>query len=638
MSTTTKRNQTFFYSTAGLCVSVLILILVNYLAAHSFVRADFTDDKLHTLSPGTKEVLSRLKSPVTIRFYCTQEADAMPNNLKSYGARIEDLLKEFELVGDGKIRIEIHDPEPDSDAEDAAALDGIEGQQIAPGERIYFGLAVSCVDQSLSVPFVSPAAENRLEYNITRMIYRVSDPQELKIGIMSSFPVMGGANAGMPPMPRQPREPAWVFVDELKKDFDVAEIESTTDAIDDDVAILIVIHPKDVSETTLFAIDQFVLRGGKLVAFVDSASVMQSQFQSAPPMGGQDASSSLGKLFDAWGVEFEADKVVVDMTYSTEVGGQGGQRQVSPAVLTLDSRAMNAEDIITGPLENVIMLYAGAFTGEPAEGLKKTVLMRTSTQSQLIDSFRAQLPASTIQKDFESDDKEYALAIRLLGRFKSAFPDGKPEAPDDESDDSANSEAADNASYLAEAENDNAVILIGDADMIYDDFWVRKSNFFGQTLQQVISENNVLLQNSVEQLSGDQSLISIRSRGVTKRPFTVIRDMQMEAEKKYKQEMANLEEELSEAQQKINELQSTKKDQKQKYIMSPEQTRELEKFQEKQVEVRRRLKELRKQLRKDIDRLETRLKLVNILMMPFVVVVCGIGFYFVRRNRASSSR
>ncbi len=627
MSKNSKNIQTLLFSATGIVVMAVLMIAINVITSHLHLRKDLTEDKLYTLSDGSKQIIGKLKSPVTLRFYCTRSQTEMPIYLKSYAKRIEDLLKEYEIAGGSKLKIEKYDPSPDSDAEDAAALDGIDGQTLQTGEKIYLGLAVNCIDETLSIPFLSPNTESTLEYDITRLILRVANPSQIVIGVMSTLPVMGDKlppNVGYP----QRQVPApWVFVSELKKDFNVREIQIDADKIPEDISVLVVVHPKGVSDKTQFAIDQYILKGGKMVAFVDPMSAIESQFSKSdsgrptPP-----GSSTLKFLFDAWGVEFDTQKIIIDMKNSTEVGAQGGrQRQTSPSVLSLDSRSLNVGDIIASSLDKVIFAYSGAFTGEVEDGLTKTVLVHTSKQSQLVESYKAQLPEKAIAKDFKPEDKEYALAIRLVGNFKTAFENGPP-AGDDES-------KLDDSEYLKESTDSGAVILVADADMIYDDFWVRKTSFFGQTIHQVFSDNNNLLQNSAEQLSGDSSLISIRSRGVTNRPFLVVKDMQLEAEKKYKKEISDLEEELSEAQQKIGELNRTKKDQSQRFIMSKEQARELEKFQEKKVEVNKRLKELRKQLRKDVDSLEIRLKLINIASVPAGVCVFGLMFAFIRKKR-----
>ncbi len=627
MSKNNKNIQTLLFSATGIVVMAVLMVAINVITNHLHLRKDLTEDKLYTLSDGSKQIIKKLKSPVTLRFYCTRSQTEMPIYLKSYAKRIEDLLKEYQIAGGGKLKIEKYDPSPDSDAEDAASLDGIDGQTLQTGEKIYLGLAVNSIDETLSIPFLSPNNESTLEYDITRLILRVANPSQIVVGIMSTLPVMGDApppNVGYPQ--RQAPTP-WVFVSELKKDFDVREIEIDAANIPEDISVLVVVHPKEVSDQTQFAIDQYVLGGGKLIAFVDPMSAIESQFaksdsgRPSPP-----GSSTLKFLFDAWGVEFDTQKIIIDMKNATEVGGQGGQRQTSPSVLSLDSRSLNVGDIIASSLDKVIFAYSGAFTGEVEDGLTKTVLVHTSKQSQLVESYKAQLPEKAIAKDFRPDDKEYALAIRLVGNFKTAFENG---APAGEGDDSASQESE----YLKESAESGAVILVADADMIYDDFWVRKTSFFGQTIHQVFSDNNNLLQNSAEQLSGDSSLISIRSRGVTNRPFLIVKGMQLEAEKKYKKEISDLEEELSEAQQKIGELNRTKKDQSQRFIMSKEQARELEKFQEKKVEVNQRLKELRKQLRKDVDSLEIQLKLINIASVPAGVCVFGLMFAFIRKRR-----
>ncbi len=617
----TKNIQIFLFSSLGIAGVAVILVALNIIASYFHVRADLTEDKIYTLSDGSKHILDKLKSPVYLRFYYSKSNSAMPMNFKTYAQRVEDLLKEYHITSPGNIRIEKFDPQPDSDAEDAAALDGIEGQQLQNGEKMYLGIAVSQLDQSVAIPFLNPQNESNLEYDISRLIYRVANPQELTIGIMSSMPVMGSAQMGMR-MPPSQMQPAWVFVSELKKNHAVEEVAMTAEEIPESIDVLILIHPRDLAPRALYAIDQFILSGKKVIAFVDPACIMQSQ--SSPDMMRQSSpSSTLTKLFDKWGVEFDTGKVIADMSYTTQLGGQGGVAQTSASVLSLDKQAMNATDIVATSLDRVIMAYAGVFQGEPAEGLKKTVIMKSSKQAQLIDTFKAQMPVESLHKDFKAEDKEFALAIRLVGKFHTAFPDGQPAAPKKDAADEANESDLKRES-LSESAQDTAVILIGDVDMIADQFWVQKVPFFGQNLYQVFSDNNNLLQNAVEQLSGDSSLISIRSRGIINRPFLIVRDMQMEAEKKYKQEIGTLEEELAEAQRKISELQNTKKDQSQQYILSPEQARELEKFKEKQAETRIKLKDLRKQLRRDIDALEMRLKFYNIALMPLLVIISGI--------------
>ena len=647
MANNKGKFHAYLYSSIGLILMAILLIAINIIARGIHFRTDLTEDKLYTLSDGSHKILSKLKSPVSLRFYCTRGKNEMPISLKSYAKRVEDLLEEYRISSNGKIKIEKYDPLPDSDAEDAAALDGIDGQLLSSGEKIYLGLAVSSIDTTMSIPFMSPNNENTLEYDISRLIYRISNPNELVIGVMSSLPVMGSSNNNNPMMPPQMsgQKPPWVFISELKKDHEVREVETTVDSIPEDISMLLVIHPKDLPDKTQFAIDQFILRGGKLIGFVDPVSIVDSQ-NSPPQMRGlqQSNSSSLDKLLNAWGITFDTKKIVADMAYTTEVGGQGGQPQTSPTIISVDNRAMNKEDIVSSSLDNVILAYSGAFSGEPLEGLTKSVLIKSSKQSQLVDSFKAQLPANAISKDFKPEDKEHELAIRLVGKFKTAFPNGAPDKDEDEDEDEDENvdnknEASDkekSSDFLTESKEVSAVILVADVDAIHDDFWVRKTSFFGQTIHQLFSDNNNLLQNSVEQLSGDSSLISIRSRGVANRPFLVVKKMQLEAEKKYKEEINRLEEEVAEAQRKINDLQTTKKDQDQRFILSPEQTKELEKFREKKVEVNKRLKELRKQLRRDIDRLETNLKWYNIGLIPILVSLSGITFGIIRRKKTVS--
>jgi len=637
MSMKTGKAGIFFSSTAGIIAMAVILIVINFLVGQSHIRVDLTEDKLYTLSEGSRQIVSRLNTPVTIRFYSTRQSNEMPIMLKSYAKRVEDLLMEYKLVSNGKIHIQKFDPEPDSDAEDAASLDGIEGQLFPSGDKIYLGIAVNCLDKTESLPFLSPDTESTLEYDVTQLIYRVSNAKDDVIGIMSTLSVMGitpppPLRPGIPPQVQA--KPAWTFVSELKKDYDVRQVAMTVETIPEDISTLIVVHPKDISDKAQYAIDQFVVGGGHLIAFVDPLSAIDQQKTPENPLSLDVSASSLDKLFNAWGIEFDKSKVVMDMRYATELGRGQSDRQRNPVVLTLDNNTMNSKEIVTNALDRIIFAYSGVFKGEPVEGLSATTLITTSKQSQLVASFRTSLSPDSLAKDFVADDIEYALAIRLTGTFKTAFPDGPPGG-------STAAESADDGNETQDEEStsspEGAVIIISDSDMLYDDFWVQKVNFFGRTMLQVFGDNNNFLQNCVEQLSGDNSLISIRSRGVTNRPFLVVRDLQLEAEKRYKSAISSLEEKLQEAQRKVSELARTKKDQKQRYVLSAEQKRELEKFRQTQVEVRKELKETRKDLRRDIDQLETQLKWINIALMPFLVSCSGLTLAMIRRRKMRQS-
>jgi len=630
-----KQFEAVLYSTVGIVAMLVLLLGFNVITATFKQRADLTKEKAYTLSEGTRAILGKLDTPITVRFYATQVENATPETvfLKSYAKQVEDLLTELGQASRGKLIIEKYNPQPDSDAEDSARLDGLEGQPLPPyGENFYLGLAVSQLDEKAVIPFLSPTRERLLEYDIARAISQVGTPQKPVVGVMSSLPVFGAPmNPMMMRMGQQGQEP-WYFITELKRDFTVKEVPPGAGRIDDDVKVLLVLYPKDISETTQFAIDQFVLRGGKLIALVDPLSIADNQTPGMNPL--QRATSSgatLDRLFKAWGVEFDMGKVVEDMTYKAMIN-RSGRPEEAPAVLSLNKDAMNNADVLTGQLDNLLLPYAGVFGGTPTEGLTRTVLLKTSPNSALVEKIMAEFGGG---KDFKPSGTEHPLAIRLTGKFKTAFPGGDPgksaeeKAPGD-------AEPAPAGDALKESAAENSVILIGDSDLLYDPVYVQIQNILGFRAANILNGNLNFAQSAIEQLAGDSNLIAVRSRATLNRPFTVVRKMEEKAQESYRSKIKELEASLTETQQKLNDLQRTKDKGQQRFVLSPEQQQELASFRQKESDAKRQLKELRKNLRREIDSLETRLKWANIAVMPLAVAGCGIALALYKRRRTAA--
>lgn len=622
-----KNLETFLYSIGGVVAMLVILVAVNLITAAARQRVDLTKEKAYTLSAGTRAILAKLDTTVKIRFYCTQSGDTTPETvfLKSYARKVEDLLAEYKQAGKGKIVIEKYDPQPDSDAEDSARLDGVEGAPLRSGERFYLGLAVSLLDSKEAIPFLQPNRERMLEYDLSRAISRVVTPEKPVVGVMSSLPVFGmPMNPMMMQMGQRGQQP-WALVTELKNDFTVKRVEMTAEKIDDDVKVLVVIHPKDISDAGQYAIDQFVLRGGKLIAFLDGNCLTDSRGQQNPmmaQMGG--GGSTLDKLLKAWGVSFENSKVVADMNYRLEIDGGGGRPQQRPTWLQLTPDAMDTNDVVTSQLDNVMYFAGGAFSGTPATGLTKTVLLKSTTDSQLVEGMMANLSPESTMKEFKPSDTEQALAIRLTGKFKTAFPDGKPaEKKDDEKKDEAKPEEKKADDSLKESKVDSTVVLVGDSDMVHDNFSIRDVPTPFGNLRQQINQNLNFAQNAVELLAGDQNLITVRSRAALNRPFTLVKKLENQAEARFRGKVQELEASLQETQNRLNELQQNK-DKSQRFIMSPEQQAELEKFRKQQANTSRELKQVQKDLRREVVALETKVKWWNIFAMPVAVTACGI--------------
>lgn len=638
-----KQIDLFLFSTVGVVVCLVIVIGINVIAGFVKARFDLTAEKLFTLSDGTKEILTELDTPVQIRFYATRDDKIMPPQMKTYVRRVEDLLQEFAQRSSGNIEITKFDPEPDSDAEDSARLDGVEGQAISMTDRIYLGLAVSMLDETVTIPFLDPSKEQQLEYDLIRAVSQVVTVEKPVVGVMSTLPAFGEApNPMMAQMgrPQQPQDP-WAVISQLKQDFEVREVEMTAAEIDDDITVLIVIHPKDITEATEYALDQFVLRGGKLLAFLDALALIDQQPNPNNMMGSPPSTSNLEKLLGAWGLEFNTSKVVADMAFAKEVSfRQGTPPQLQPSVLFVNDKGINEDDVVTAQIDQLLMPFVGTFSGTAAEGLEQTILLHTSEESQLVDGFMAQLSGAQIAKEFAAEGTELPIALRLNGKFKTAFPDGKPAAEPAEgaTDDIDTEDETTPAVGLKESEQDGTVILFGDADFLFDSFSVRIQNFFGQRLMSLLNGNLPLTQNVVEQLAGDNRLIQVRSRATMNRPFTTIRDMQIEAEKEYRTKIQSLEDKLQQTQSKLSELQRQRTDAPdgQRFVLSPEQQAELEKFRKQQAETNKELKNMRRNLRKDIDALESKLKWVNIAGMPFVITLGGILIALIKRKRTAA--
>jgi gliding motility-associatede transport system auxiliary component len=639
-----KTLETVLYSMGGVAAMAVILIAFNVLAGVAKQRIDLTKEKAFTLSKGTRAILSKLDTPIKIRLYCTQgEASADTVFLRNYAKHVEDLLTEYRQAAHGKITIEKYDPQPDSDAEDSARLDGIEGQMLQNGDKFYLGLAVVQLDEKEAIPFLDPNRERQLEYDLSRAITKVGTPDKPVVGIMSPLPLFGmPSNPMMMRMGQQGQQP-WVIVTELKNDFNVERVAMDVDKIDDKIKLLMVLHPREITDKAQFAIDQFIMRGGKLIAFLDPLPMMDTREQNEMLGSMPNSGSSLDKLLKAWGLSFDTSKVVADMNYKMQLAGRGGQPQDAPAVMAVTTEGLNNEDIVTSQIGNVWLPYAGAFTGTPVQGLKETVLIKSTKDSQLVDGFMAHLSGENVMKEFKPSGTQYALAVRLTGKFKTAFPNGPPEDKKEEEKKDADKKEGEKkaeekkpADSLKETQQDNTVILVGDADMLYDRVALQPMQTLFGTAYSPANGNLSFAQNAVEQMTGDNNLISVRSRATVSRPFTRVKAMEAAANEKFQSEIKQLEDNASESQRKINELQQQKKDKDQRFILSPEQQSELANLRKQEVETRKHLKQVQKDLRKEVVSLQNTVKWVNILAVPFAVMMSGIVIAVVKRRKTSA--
>jgi ABC-type uncharacterized transport system involved in gliding motility auxiliary subunit len=620
-----KSSVLWLYSIGGVIAVLAGLVALNFILGAVPARVDLTEGNVYTLSDATRKILRQLEVPVKIRFYATQGDENVPVPTRAFASRVEDLLREFRAASNGKIVLEKLNPRPDSDAEDSASVDGVEAQVAPSGEKFYLGLTVGAADQKLAIPVLAQERERLLEYDLVRAIGRVTKTDKPVVGILSSLPVFG-----MPtnPMMGMQGSEAQIFVTEMQRDFNVKRIAPDVDRIEEDIKTLVLIHPRGLSDQTLFALDQFVLRGGKLVAFLDP----YAYFDQGGPMQGQGGSSSnLERLLKTWGLKFEAEKVVLDMKYMAGAGPRA-----VPTVIQLDADAMNRDDVTTSYLGTAVMAFTGVFTGTPAEGLKETVLMHTSPLSRLVDSADAMKRGEEAVRGFKPDGKEYPIAVRLAGKFKTAFPDGRPAAKSDEKG-KPPAAPADASPALKESKEDNSVVLVGDTDMLHDGASVQVREMFGQRVAIPINGNLAFIGALVEQLAGDPELINLRGRATASRPFTVVKELEARAAQSYLGKIKELEDSLDDTRKRLESLQKTRAPgAAASAILSPEQQTEVENFRKRAAETRRELKDVRRELRAETEALEFWTKVINIAAMPILVALAGLAIALVRRRRRAA--
>jgi len=623
-----KASGTFRRATGGavgLLLLVVIIVAVNVMLSNISARLDLTGEKLYTLSDGTRSVLSKLEAPVTLKFFFNSSAPEIPVHLKNYARRVEDLLHEYRVAADGQILVEKYDPEPDSDAEEWAQRYGVSGQQIRMfGPALHLGLVAVSGDNEDVIPVLDPGAQELLEYHITRLIHNVVHPEKPVLGVMSSLPVLGfqPQQFAMPGQ-AQPRPiPAWIAFQELQQDYQLRYIDTTAENIGDDVQALIIVHPKDLPDNTLYAIDQFLLRGGRLLVFLDPFSVADTE-ASAEPFARPDNKSGLGVLLSAWGIGYDPGKILADLKAVTRIRASASRIEESPVWLTIRSNQMNRDDILTSQLDMLMLPFAGVLRDNTPERLTFTPLIHSSDAAGLVGAMAAQFGGQAIRREFSTEPSPVNAAVRVTGTFTTAFPDGKPDRPGAEGEES-----------VAEGlkTGDSAVIVVADVDMISDRFCVQEINFFGFTAHQPVNDNIGFLGNAVEQVAGSSDLIGIRSRGRFSRPFDRVLDLEQAARREWQAREDGLMQKLSETQQQLRDLQS-RKDESQRYILSSEQKQAVERFRQEEIKIKRELKDVRKSLRKDIERLGMKVKVANIALMPLLVTLAGMAYGIYRKRK-----
>ncbi len=614
------------YSTSGLVAVALLLLAINLFAGLLIkgARFDMTENKLYTLSDGTRNILARLDEPITLRFYFSEKQFSNMPVYATYGQRVRELLEEYAAVSGDKLQLIIETPEPFSDAEEQAARYGMQGVPVdTSGGYAWFGLVGSnAVGDIRRIPFFQPEQEDALEYNVSKLVYSLANPQKPAVGLMSGLPITAGSRSGHPLLGEQERD--WFILTQIKQSFELVELDTDRETIPENIDVLMIVYPRDLSQKTLFAIDQYVLGGGRALVFLDGFSEADTSMPevTSPEQGYVEAvrSANLQPLMNAWGVQLAPDYIAADRRAATSVMTSKGKPVDYVVWLTLRKNHFNAEDFVTADLQSLVMATSGYLLKRPDATTRLTPLVHTSDQAMQLEAGYVKYgtkPTDLLQM-YHPGGTPLVLAARIRGNVKSAFPEGIEGAQDGE--------------RLSASREPVNVIVVADSDMLEDRFWVDFKDFYGRRVAVTRADNGAFLINALENLSGSNDLISLRSRGRSARPFVKVSALKEAAEQQFRARERALQIKLSEAKQKISELQQQKEGES-TLIMSAEQREELRKFQAEQIKTRKALRNVQHDLTRSIEQLGTWLKVINIALIPLLVILVATVLGVVRMRR-----
>lgn len=600
-------------------------------------RIDLTEARLYTLSDGTRNVLKGIPEPITLRFFFSDKLAGNAPQLKQYGNRVRELLERYAALAGGRIRLEVIDPEPFTEAEDRAVQAGLQGAQL-PGGQLYFGLVgTNALDQQQSIPFFQSDKEQFLEYDLTKLVYSLSNPTKPTVGILGALPLEYGPGGMMAAMRGQAQP--YLILEQIKQFFQVKMLDpAKPEEIDDKLATLILAHPKDLSPQAQYAIDQYVLKGGRLIVFADPYSETMAAMpnpMTGRPMPGGDQSSLLPELFKAWGIEVEAGKFVADLALAQRVQtGRSGPAAVVDYVpwLAIPGERLNRDDVVTSELTQINAASMGSIRKLDGATTTLTPLITSSNQAMLMDTkdLDGDPNPQALAEKFKPTGETYTLAARISGTVKSAFPNGAPQAEKKDGDAAAAPKAA--APHVVESAKPINVLLVADADLLDDRFWVRSQQMMGQNMYVPIAANADLLVNAIDNMSGSGDLIGLRSRGRSQRPFEVIDNMRRQAEQQFLARQKALEQKLETTQKQLADLQSKAQDQS-NALLSAEQEAAMTTFRDDLLSTRRELRGVQRELNRDIESLQVLVKFINIGLMPLLAALVAVGLAIVWRQR-----
>ena len=655
-------KKKLLFSPIGLtAIAITLLFGVLVISLIPSLRIDLTEDRLYSLSEGTLSILSSLNEPIELMFFYSDSATEDVPQLRTYGNRVQELLREIVIASEGSLSLRVIDPEPFSEEEDLATQYGVRAVPVTQGgEGVYFGLVAATgradvpgpLRATETMPLIRPDQEEFLEYEFMKIITQVSNPERTVIGLVTQLDIDGGFD----PMTGQGTQ-QWMIMDLVRQLYDVRRIDISSDSIEEDVDILMIVHPQGLSDRFLYAIDQHILRGGDALLFLDpnaDSMVGRSPQGNLIPAG---MSSELPGLLDAWGLEFDNSKVLTDNELALRVMMGQGQRAVPHlGMLGVQGNFLTQGDIITNRLETINLSSAGAISQSKEGGLSFEPLITSSSDAMLMDrSFVESVTDPNVLFDeFESEDRSFVIAARLSGLIETAFPDGQPPIPVTEEE--SNSDDADEEVSVAEETSSEVdvvneeseiahlstsleptnIVVFADSDLLTDRLWVQVTQFFGQRIPQPFANNGDLVINAMDNLSGGADLSSIRSRGRYSRPFTKVLTLQREADDRLRQEESELSARVAETESALAEL-NTDEEGNPIGEITPEIQTEIDRFNGELIETRRRLREVRFQLTEDIEQLGSNLKAVNTALVPILLTLFFLGRYYFRSRRRTFS-
>ena len=647
----------FLFSGTGLLtVAVALLVSVGLISALPSIRIDLTEDDLFSLADGTRNIVSGLEEPIELLFFYSESATEDQPQIRSYGTRVQELLREIVIASGGNLVLSIVDPEPFSEEEDLATQYGVQPVPVTQGgQGIYFGLVAVELDNekdpalrvSETMPLIRPDQEQFLEYEFMQLVTRVANPDLKVVGLLTTLDIDGGFD----PMTGQATQ-QWMITDYIRQLYDLRRIETDTEIIEEDVDILMIVHPEGLSEQTLYAIDQHVMRGGETFVFLDPTAdsmVSRSERGSMIPAGMR---SDLPGLLEAWGVDYASDKVLTDNTLALRVQmGQGSRPVAHIGMIGANRTALAGDDIITRRLENLNLSSVGALAPRDGATTRFEPLIQSSSDAMLMNASLLEdvLDPSVLFDEFVSANERYTIAARVSGVISSAFPEGRPvrkdaaaDASEEETDDDNDSDEArientksDSVTvegHLTRTSGETNILLFADTDVLTDRLWVQVAQFMGQRIPQPYANNGDFVINALDNLSGGADLVSIRSRGRYSRPFERVVKLQREADDRLRTEEAALLERLAETEEQLAALNTDEGGQLLGQL-TPEIQTEIDRFNAELLDTRRSLRDVQFQLTADIEALGSNLKWFNTAAIPMLLTVIALFMSLTRARR-----